>query len=110
MMAREIRTAAKERSEAMRRRNARERRMLGVGSRALRAFSFTHDGKGGLVYWAVGSKDPPAIDLSALGLSVRADGARRFVTADVPEADLVIRFKAALDRLGICFTTKGSQK
>ena len=68
-------------------------------TRPLRAFSFTREGKGGLVYWAVGLKDPPAIDLSASGLSVRATGARRFVTADVPEADLAVRFKAALECL-----------
>ena len=63
--------------------------------RPLRAFSFTRGGRGGLVYWAVDAKIPHEVRLDAPGLELREDGARRFVEADISEADLVSLFKAA---------------
>ena len=62
--------------------------------RPLRAFSYTRGGKGGIAYWAVGEKTPPEVPLEAPGLVVRHDMARCFVEADLPEAELVGRFKA----------------
>ena len=68
--------------------------------RPVRAFSYTRGGRGGIVYWAVGAKVPPELTLAAPGLSVKSDGARRFVEADVAEADLLTRFRAALTAVG----------
>ena len=68
--------------------------------RPVRAFSYTRGGRGGIVYWAVGAKVPPGLSIAAPGLSVQFDGARRFVEADVAEADLVARFRAALTAVG----------
>ena len=68
--------------------------------RPVRAFSYTRGGRGGIVYWAVGVKVPPELPISAPGLSVKSDGARRFVEADVSEADLLTRFRAALTAVG----------
>ena len=76
------------------------RQVLPDEARPLRAFSFARAGTGGLVYWAVGSGVPPPLALDAPGLVVREDGARRFVEADLDEAALVARFRAALGRLG----------
>ena len=68
--------------------------------RPVRAFSYMRGGRGGIVYWAVGAKVPPELTLAAPGLSVKSDGARRFVEADVAEADLLTRFRAALTAVG----------
>ena len=64
--------------------------------RPFRAFSYTRNGRGGIVYWAVGAKVPPELPLSAPGLAVRQDGARRFVEADASEADFAFSFREAL--------------
>ena len=71
------------------------RQVTSDDERPLRAFSFTRGGKGGLVYWAVKGGTPP-LTLDAPGLVMREDGARRFVEADLPEAALAARFRAAL--------------
>ena len=76
------------------------RQVTSDDERPLRAFSFTRKGKGGLVYWAVGSRTPPSLPLDVPGFILREDGVRRFVEADVPETELVARFRSAFSNKG----------
>ena len=76
------------------------RQVTSDDERPLRAFSFTRKGKGGLVYWAVGSRTPPSLPLDVPGFILREDGVRRFVEVDVLETELVARFRSAFSNKG----------
>jgi len=73
------------------------RQVTDDAARPLRAFSYTRDGRAGIVYWDIFNHDVAATTLDGVDTTLRRDLGRCFLEANIPEAELVVAFRKHIE-------------